>query len=205
VHLHELAVATGYLGASFGVAMVVPQIVRTFRNRAAAGVSPTSWSLTALACLCWLMYGIRAGVTPQIPGNILLVTGASIIVVAVPARVPGARRAVLLGAGAAWIVLIGALAPPEFIGYFAFAISLVATWPQTVQSITRARSSDDSAVSMHAWMFRAASQVCWLAYAIALSDVPVTVAASVTLLSALVVLTAEARRSSGQAVVPALA
>jgi uncharacterized protein with PQ loop repeat len=92
VDLHTYAVATGYLGAALGVAMVVPQIARTLRDRTVPGVSALSWALTALACTSWLLYGVRAGELPQIPGNILLVSGSVVVALLVPSRVSVAGR-----------------------------------------------------------------------------------------------------------------
>ena len=69
---HALAVGLGYTGATLGVAMVVPQIVRIVRHPSLTGVSPLSWALSTFACLAWLTYGLRTSATPQIPGNVLL-------------------------------------------------------------------------------------------------------------------------------------
>lgn len=194
--LHAWGIASGYLGSAFGVAMVLPQILRTFRNRAIAGVSATSWSLTALACLGWLLYGVRAGEAPQIPGNVLLVAGAVVIVLAVPARPTSGQRAALLAAGAATMVCLAAVLPADSLGYVAFGFGLVSSWPQTVESVARARSGGQSAVSVSAWVLRAASQLCWLIYALVLHDLPVTIAASVTLTSALALVVAETRHQA---------
>jgi uncharacterized protein with PQ loop repeat len=196
MHLHDLAVMSGYVGSAFGVSMVLPQISRTFRNRAVGGVSPTSWSLTAIACLTWLLYGVRTGETPQIPGNVLLVAGACVIVLAVPARVTTARRAAALGSAAGLITAFALVAAPAYVGYLALSVGLIAAWPQTIESIARAREGAESAVSISAWVLRALSQLCWLGYAVVLHDVPVTVGATVTLTSAVALLVAELRRQS---------
>ena len=76
VDLHSLALAVGYFGAALGVAMVVPQIVRTLRNPELPGVSAASWGLFALASLSWLLYGVRADEVPQLPGNLLMIIGS---------------------------------------------------------------------------------------------------------------------------------
>ena len=82
--LRTFAEGLGYFGSVLGVAMVVPQIVRTYRNRTLPGVSAMSWALTSISCFTWLLYGIRAAEPPQIPGNVLLVSGAVVVVLSVP-------------------------------------------------------------------------------------------------------------------------
>lgn len=173
--------------------MVVPQIVRTFRNRALPGVSAMSWALTALSCLTWLLYGVRADEVPQVPGNILIVTGAAIIVLAVPSAVGPAVRAVGLGGIAALLVGLATVLPPSAIGFIAFGIGLISAVPQIIRSLTRS-SEQSSAVSVLAWVLRAASQVAWLFYALVLHDRTVTISATFLLASAVILILREGSR-----------
>jgi uncharacterized protein with PQ loop repeat len=195
------AAATGYLGATLGVAMVVPQILRTFRDRALPGVSAMSWALTALGCMTWLLYGVRAAEIPQIPGNILIVSGAVVLVLAVPSATSVPVRAVQLGVPALLVIGLATVLPPTAIGFLAFGIGLLSALPQTVRSLTRQRAST-SAVSVLAWLLRAASQLSWLIYAILVHDLPVMISTTVVLSSALVVVATELRPRPG---VPAAA
>ena len=55
-----------------------------------------SWSLLGLGCLMWMTYGARIGVVPQIPGNIILVSGALIVVMLIPSDRSRAYRLVPL-------------------------------------------------------------------------------------------------------------
>lgn len=192
--LHSLAVTSGYIGAVCGVSMVVPQILRTLRDRHVGGVSALSWSLTALGCLTWMLYGIRAGEVPQVPGNVLIVSGAAVIVLAVPSTRTPLTRSAGLAAGAVALVLAAVILPTEVLGLLAIAFGLVSSLPQTVASVVRPKQAD-SAVSALAWGLRAASQVFWLLYAIVLRDAAVTISAVVVLSSALVVLASELRRA----------
>ena len=48
--VHSFALSLGYLAATLGVIMVVPQILRTVRRPDLGGVSPVAWSLTTLGC-----------------------------------------------------------------------------------------------------------------------------------------------------------
>lgn len=181
----------GFLGAAVGVVMVVPQMIRVLRHPRLAGVSGASWSLTAMACLTWLGYGIRTRQLPQIPGNVLLVSGAAAIVLLVPGSLSRSRRAVGLLAAATIICALVAGLPPRQVGFVAFAITLIASWPQLYDSFRSWQSRRRSAVSVPAWTLRALSQVCWLTYAIGTRDSPVIVSAGVTLTSASVLVALE--------------
>jgi uncharacterized protein with PQ loop repeat len=203
MQLHPLAEATGYLGSVLGVGMVVPQIVRTYRHRTMPGVSGLSWALMALACFGWLLYGVRTGEIPQIPGNVLLVSGAVLLVLVVPSAYPvGTRAAGLVGGGSALVAAAWTL-PAAALGLVAFGIGLVSAIPQTVTSLGRRRG--ESAVSLLTWVLRVASQGCWFFYAVVLHDRVVTISAAFLLLNALVILVAERVRRAVPAPAPALA
>lgn len=193
VDLHVIGVASGYLGAALGVGMVVPQIVRTLRNRHLTGVSSLSWSLTALACFTWLLYGLRTAEAPQIPGNVLIVSGAIIVVLLVPSPLTVRIRALRLAAALIPLLAAGLWLPPTALGLLAFSIGLTAAWPQLVTSLTRP-ADVPSAVSTSAWLLRCASQLAWLCYALVLHDLTVTISATFTLASAITILAVELRR-----------
>jgi uncharacterized protein with PQ loop repeat len=190
--LHTLAISAGYLGAALGVLMVLPQIVRTVKNRSLPGVSVLTWALTALSCTTWMLYGLRAHELPQIPGNILMVTGSVVVVLAVPSAVAVRTRAIGLAAPAAVIGGLALVLPPVAIGLIGFVIALTSGLPQLAQSLRRQRG-EDSAVSLPAWTLRAVSQVSWLVFAIVLHDVIVTISATFVLSSAIVVVISERR------------
>lgn len=192
--LHTLGVAAGYLGAALGVVMVIPQIVRTYRNRARPGVSALSWALTALSCFTWLLYGIRASVAPQIPGNVLLVSGAVVVALAVPASLGPRWRAAGLAGAALVLVLVASVVPPTAVGFVAFGIGIVSTLPQTLRSVFAPRAAV-SAVSVPTWLLYAASQVCWLIFALLVHDLVVLISAVFILTSSLVVVVSERRRA----------
>ena len=176
---HEIAFGFGYLGAALGVAMVVPQIVRIVRHPSLSGVSPISWALTVLGCLLWFTYGLRSGALPQLPGNLLLVCGAIAVVLLVKSPTSRARRAVLLAVGGGLLETTGWVIPTQAVGYLAFTVGTVSTWPQLYDSVGNWRAHINSGVSLSTWALRIASQVCWLAYALGTSDAPVAVGACV--------------------------
>jgi uncharacterized protein with PQ loop repeat len=176
---HEIAFGFGYLGAALGVAMVVPQITRIVRHPSLPGVSPISWALTAFGCLLWLTYGIRSGALPQVPGNLLLICGAVVVTLLVKSPTSRARRAVRLALGAGLLEATALVIPPQAVGYLAFAVGTVSTWPQLYDSVGNWRAHLNSGVSLSTWGLRIASQVCWLTYAVGSSDIPVAVGAVV--------------------------
>jgi uncharacterized protein with PQ loop repeat len=192
MHLSTLGVGAGYLGSALGVAMVVPQIVRTLGDRRLPGVSALSWSLTAIACTTWLFYGIRTAELPQIPGNVLLVSGAVAVVLLVPARVNAALRAAGLAGAATIIGGLAVVAPPAVIGGIGGAIGVVSGLPQLVRSVRRTASV--SAVSPLTWALRAASQTSWLTYGLLVHDLVVVFSAIFLLTNALVVVALETMR-----------
>jgi uncharacterized protein with PQ loop repeat len=202
--LHALAVTSGYVGSGLGVAMVVPQILRTLQNRALPGVSALSWGLTALSCTGWLLYGVRTGELPQIPGNVLLVSGAVSIVLLVPSASTVKARAAALAGCAVGLGLVAAAAPAPLLGAGAFAIGVVSGVPQLVRSIAR-RAPGESAVSLLTWCLRVASQGCWFCYAFVIGDATVMVSAAFLLSSALLVVGTELSRRPAPASAVALA
>jgi len=148
-----------------------------------------------------MLYGFRADEVPQIPGNILLVSGAVVIVLAVPSAISSWLRGAGLALAAATLVLLAFVLPPTALGFLGFGIGLVSAVPQTIESLTRPYD-EASAVSIPAWALRAASQVSWLTYAIARGDLTVTISATFILASALLLVATERRRRPVPVAVP---
>ena len=201
MHFHTVANGLGYLGSALGVAMLLPQLVRTMRDRTVPGVSALSWSLTALACTSWLLYGVRTHELPQIPGNVLMVSGAAVIALAVPSVHSVARRGTALSVTGLALLALAWFAPAAVLGAIAVGMALISALPQTVKSLAR-KTATRSAVSPLSWVLRIASQSCWLAYAIALHDATVAVSAVVILSNAIVVLVRETTRPAAPAPTP---
>lgn len=189
--VHDEALLLGYVGSFFGVVMVVPQIVRILRHPGLRGVSTLSWSLSTLGCLAWLTYGLRTGSAPQIPGNLLLITGTTAVALLAAADRPRSARMLRLGGAACVVLAIAWLMPAHEVGYVGFSIGLISAWPQLYDSVGNWRAHVTSSVSVSTWALRLASQMCWLGYAIRASDVPVFVSACVSLTLAVVLVALE--------------
>lgn len=200
MHTATFAAATGYLGSGLGVAMVVPQILRTLRNRQLPGVSALSWALTAIACTTWLFYGIRTAEVPQIPGNVLLVSGAVAVVVLVPSRTTPAARALGLATVGTLIGVLALVAPAAAIGSLGGAVGVVSGLPQLARSLRRTTAV--SAVSSLTWGLRVVSQASWLSFGLLLHDLVVVFSATFLLANALLVLLLETTRGPAAAVEP---
>ncbi len=207
MELHSVALPLAYIGALLSVGMVLPQLIRTIRRPALTGVSPTSWALTSLACLAWLIYGFRADVLPQVPGNVLLVAGAIAVVLLVPSAWSRSRRAVSLVVAAALIVSMAMLVSPPMVGYLAFSISLMSVWPQLVDSYGNWRTRVESGLSLSTWSIKIAATVCWLSYATITADLPVLIASSIGMATTLAVFGMEtsARQASSRRDIEVLA
>ena len=171
--------------------MVIPQIVRTLKNRTLPGVSAMTWALTALSCLTWMLYGFRADETPQIPGNFLMVIGSAFVAVAVVSTVSARSRALRLALLVGVVIAAGLTLPPAAVGFLAFGIGLIAAVPQTIRSVI-GRHRPSSGVSVSAWFLRGAAQVFWLIFAVIQHDVVIMIS-GVFLLSSCVLLVAVER------------
>ncbi|MFC6239139.1 PQ-loop domain-containing transporter [Longivirga aurantiaca] len=193
----DLGTALAYLGSAIGVAMVIPQILRIVRHPHMGGVSPWTWAITVVSCTTWIAYGVRTGSMPQIPGNILLVSGAVAIVLLVPAAWSRAVRAVGLALTTVAMVLVSTLLEPEVAGFFALAIGLTGMWPQVFETVWLRRGMGPSAISLTSQLLKVVSQLCWLAFAVLTLDVPVLVAAIMTLSTNFVITGVEMARRRG--------
>ncbi len=198
----DLGTLLAYLGSAIGVAMVIPQILRIVRHPHMGGVSPWTWAITVVSCTTWIAYGVRTGSMPQIPGNILLVSGAVAIVLLVPAAWSRSVRAVGLALTTVAMVLVSTLLEPEVAGFFALAIGLTGMWPQVFETVWLRRGMGPSAISLTSQLLKVVSQLCWLAFAVLTLDVPVLVAAIMTLGTNFVITGVEIARRRGADALP---
>ena len=205
--LHSFALPLAYTGALLSVGMVLPQLTRTIRHPNLTGVSPTSWALTSIACLAWLIYGLRADVLPQIPGNVLLIAGAVALVLLVPSAWSRSRRAASLGTACAVVVALSLMIPPVAVGYLALSISLLSLWPQLVDSYANWRAGVESGVSLPTWWVKLAATTCWLFYSVIAVDLPVLIASvlSAVSIAAVFVMETSARQAASRRSALALA
>ena len=192
--VHTLALTLAYIGSAIGVTMVVPQILRIVRHPHMPGVSPWTWAITAVACSTWLTYGVRAGSLPQIPGNVLLISGAIAIVLLVPAAWSRSQRALALAVAIVAVVTVSTHLSPESVGFFAFGIGLVGMWPQVFETVWLRRGLGPSALSLTSNALKVGSQLCWLSFALLTADVPVVISALMALTTNAVISAVEVSR-----------
>ena len=194
--MHSLPPAQdlAYVASAVGVIVVAPQIQRIVRYPHLAGVSPWTWSITVVACSLWLTYGLRSGSMPQVPGNILLISGAVAIVLLVPARWSRRRRAAALALMAVSLIAVSTQLSPEQVGFLAFAIGLTGMWPQVTETVWQRRGLGPSSLSLSSSALKLLSQTLWLSFAVLTTDVPVIVAAVFTLTANVLVAAVEASR-----------
>ncbi len=186
-----------YTGSAIGVAMVVPQIQRILRNPTMGGVSPWTWAITATSCVLWMTYGVRSHSLPQIPGNVLLVSGAVAIVLLVPAAWSRRSRGVLLALVVTALVLASTRLTPEQVGFLAFGIGVCGMWPQVYETAWTRRGMGPSALSLTSSGLKVGSQVCWLSFALLTTDLPVIVSACMALTTNAIVTSVELGRRRG--------
>ena len=195
--MHTVALALAYLGSAIGVIMVMPQIVRIARQPLLGGVSGWTWSLVAISSSLWFTYGVRTGSLPQIPGNVLLVTGAVTIVLLVPAAWSRTRRALGLAGSALVLVLVSTQLAPTQVGFMAFSISMVGMWPQVYETVWARRGRGPSAISLTSNGLKVGSQICWLSFAILTTDLPVLAGALMALTTNAMISSVELSRRRG--------
>lgn len=195
-----------YIASAIGVAMVVPQIQRIVRHPSMGGVSPWTWAITVVSCSLWMSYGVRTGSMPQIPGNVLLISGAVAVVLLVPAAWGRTARAAALASTSAVLVAGSTFLPAEAVGFLALGIGLFGMWPQVFETVWLRRGQGPSAVSLTSTALKLASQVLWLSFAVLSTDLPVLVAASMMLVTNTIVATVELarRRAAAPVLEPAL-
>ena len=94
------------------------------------------------------------------------------------------------------------LLEPEVAGFFALAIGLTGMWPQVFETVWLRRGMGPSAISLTSQLLKVVSQLCWLAFAVLTLDVPVLVAAIMTLGTNFVITGVEIARRRGADALP---
>jgi uncharacterized protein with PQ loop repeat len=176
--------------------MVLPQVYRTRSHPGLRGVSTVSWSLTALCSFTWILFGIKAGALPQIPGNVVLAPAALMIVLTAPSTRSRPVRFACLATAALFVSGVSLFSSATEVGFVAFGMSVVSTLPQTITSLSGAARTGATAVSVPAWSVRAISQVFWLIYAVVWRDLPIMFGGGFTLLSSIAVASSERRHQA---------
>jgi uncharacterized protein with PQ loop repeat len=151
------AAVLGALACTFFLAELLPQPVRLWRHRQAAGTSALGSGMTLVAELGWLGYGLTTGFT-------------AVAVLAAVASIPKAAQLVLTWphrqardatAIAVWAAAVGVGLATSTVGAFLAVGLLLGLGPQALAVV---RSADISGVSAWRWVLTAVSATAWLAY-----------------------------------------
>lgn len=190
-----------YIGAIGVSLLALPQLLKILRDRDSAGVSVWAWIFQALCCGTFLIYGIVIFEPAQIVGNVLPVIGA----LAVALMAISARRSITFWLiatsaliGAIYIAIMFAI-PPLMVGFVGTGLSVIARWPQIVDSIRSSRNGTPTNVSTTTWYFFIGGMGAWMVYGIIALDYPVLITNLIGILSAVVILIAEYRNPGNRA------
>ena len=167
----------GYAAAAVGMLVFVPQLVKLFRDHAAAGVSVMSWLVMACAVGLWLTYAVRISSGPQIVANVLPLLGAlwvSIVASRAQQTFPPLPKLLL------YVVLVTAfwcvfafVVPAVAAGWTAGLLTVASRVPQISDSVKTFRAGTVSDVSLlSAWLWTGAA-LLWTVYGLGAADMPV--------------------------------
>jgi len=190
----------GFAGSTLGAVMVVPQVLRAARSTGPSGISINTWTMVAVACSAWILYGVWCRQWPQLLALVTL-AGALAIIVIVSARnrVRVAPRLALLGVAVGGLVGLTVIAGPAATGIAASAVGVFAALPQLVACLKaaadRSAAGSRSSVSSATWLVYGLSQVFWLAFGIGVGDLIVIGYSVIVLALATGIVTAQRSRA----------
>lgn len=192
-----LLVVTGLIATIGTVSFGIPQAVKVTRDRAAEGVSQTTWWLALAICWPWGAYGFKSG------DWFLLVTNVVAALVAIwvlAACNPGRTWRVLLRAAvmSAVAVVVLTLAPANVLIIVATATLVASRAPQLIL-LFRVQAAKD--VSIATWWLSLLTGASWTVYGLLKADPVIYVANGIatTMTIAIVVRLLIFQKSSGRA------
>jgi uncharacterized protein with PQ loop repeat len=188
------AVATGlsYVGMTVSGGMNVPQLIRSTQGASVAGVSCTTYLLAAFSAALWCFYGVTAPLPAQIPGNLVALAAAALVVRALIRRgTPLLLPAIAVLTFVASSEIVYAIGGPLVVGWMAAAISTVRSAPQLWTSM---RAPGIVGISPATWAMAAVASSTWLGFAVLAGDLPVLCSSGACLVVAIVILVAMAAR-----------
>ena len=156
--------ALGWAAAAFGSLVALPQVVRLFQTRSAAGVSLTAWQAAFGANIAWTAHGVMGGYANLWLPNVIFWCCSTLILVGVQRdrslnwwwlMTPGV---VLGGVTIALDVLAGPVA-------FAVAALLPALLAQVAQLHALLLKPNVGGVSLPYMAMNVANQLIWVAWA----------------------------------------
>ena len=176
----------GYAAAAVSCVQLVPQVVRTVRLRATAGVSPLMWALLGAQSAAWIVFGASRHLWPAVSVNVVLIGCVTAMLTTLGRELaPGLGLAVrvMVGLLAVEAVLVATL-PLAVLGGMAGLLAALVLWPQVLVAL---RSTDLSGLSRASWVLSAVTSVQWAAYGLATGTAVTWLSASHNLVLSLVV------------------
>ena len=161
--------------AGAGAAAAVPQIVHLVRTRRVEGLSPTTELMWVPSWALWLWYVIDMGIGPRMLSEglgLVMSLGIVSLLLTGLARAGGARSAVRTAAPLLALSVVTVLVSRWVWGLDGMAIALTAVDMCALVPMVRTTLTAPSlaGVSVWAWVFKLATYVGWITFAVAISE-----------------------------------
>lgn len=189
----------GWVAATIGIAMNIPQLVRILRVRTSAGVSLRLWQVQAATTASWMVHGFIVGkMQMQWPNMMMAAFGLLVVVFVLRDRRQAILPQLLLTAGA-WALLVSV---EVFLGsvVFGFVVAVPQVYGQAAQLREMVKAPDLSGVSSGFLAIMLLVQSMWFTFGVWTVDWSLIIAAGATaalaLLNLLVYLVRWARSRS---------
>lgn len=197
----------GVLAPLFTILQCVAQATRINRT-GAAGVSLSTWILSAFVGEVWIGYGVSFHVSAEIYANVaFLVVAAYVVFVAARSQRVLQRASVSCAGATAFAVLASLTGTSHHWQWILVTIAVggavVIYLPQMMMTL---RTRDLVGVSVVSWTLALATGIAWALYGVLIHQPPVSLPAVVMIPTTLVILVQVARhRVRGQALEGSLA
>lgn len=187
-----LASTAAYTAAVLGCFIAVPQVVVLARTRDSRGLSVRSWQIGSLSATAWFSYGVRVHDPAQVLANTCALVGGLAVLWLVLDPGPH-RRAQLRGFGlvAAVVALAVVTTPLPWLTVPLAATGIASRIPQLRTTASTWWNRRDSAVSVGTWVITICVASLWLFYGLAIRDAAVAGSATLSVLTAGLILGAE--------------
>lgn len=149
----------------------VAQAAHIGRKKSVEGVSFSTWTISAAACIAWLSYGVMISDPLQIAVNFPALVASILICVGVVKyrhNVAWQKPVVCVAAWTTFIILMGAVVGSNAVGTLASVIALAIFMPQAWEAWKR---PGGQGISISSYAAGTISKVAWIVYGISTNDV----------------------------------